>query len=117
MSKRSDKELIDDMLNALSRMEAYCAEMDYASFLEDNKTQDAVIRNVEILGEAAKLVSEDLRQAYQEIPWRSIAGTRDRLIHHYFGVNWEIVWNIVKNDSPILIDKLNQVRFNQKRNC
>ncbi|HID86151.1 MAG TPA: DUF86 domain-containing protein [Anaerolineae bacterium] len=57
------------------------------AFLEDTKTQDAVIRNLEIIGEATKNLAKDLRERYSDIPWKSMAGVRDRLIHHYFGVN------------------------------
>lgn len=69
--------------------------MTYEFFLEDTKTQDAVIRNLEIIGEASKNVSPELRDANPDIPWSNMARLRDRLIHHYFGVNLDIVWAIV----------------------
>ena len=68
-----------------------------AAFLKDRKTQDAVIRNLEIIGEAVKNLPAELTDKYPEIPWKNIAGMRDRLIHHYFGVNLKMVWGVVEN--------------------
>jgi uncharacterized protein with HEPN domain len=69
--------------------------MNYDEFLGDRKTQDAVIRNIEIMGEAVKNLSAAVRAAHGDVPWREMAGVRDRLIHDYFGVNLDIVWQIV----------------------
>lgn len=95
MSRRTDREFLSDILEAVRRIEEYLAGMTFEAFLQDTKTQDAVMRNLEIIGEAAKQVSDDLRDRYQSIPWRSMAGLRDRLIHHYFGVSLDVVWEIV----------------------
>src|SRR5438552_2963419 len=100
MSERTDSELLSDIREALDRITNYVAGMSYEGFLSDKKTQDAVIRNLEILGEAAKKISGQVRSAYPAIPWKSMAGARDRLIHHYFGVNLDIVWNIVATELP-----------------
>ena len=86
---------------------SYTSEMGYDDFVQNYKTQDAVIRNIEILGEAAKLLSDETKEQYADIPWKEIAGTRDKLIHNYFGVNIDIVWSIVENEIPILYQKLN----------
>ena len=83
--------------------------MEYEDFLQDYKTQDAVIRNIEILGEAAKLLSDEAKEKYPNIPWKDIAGTRDKLIHNYFGVNVDIVWDIAKNEIPLLSTELNGI--------
>jgi len=72
--------------------------MDYEAFLADLKTQDAVVRNLEIIGEATKNLSEEIRQQHIGIPWKSMAGVRDRLIHHYFGINLDVVWEIVTTE-------------------
>lgn len=74
-------------------------------FLKDRKTQDAVIRNLEIIGEAVKKLPAELTEKYPDIPWKNIAGMRDRLIHHYFGVNLKMVWGVVKNR----LDELDEV--------
>jgi uncharacterized protein with HEPN domain len=83
--------------------------MTWDNYLRDHKTQDAVVRNLEILGEATKSLSDELRDQYPSIPWRDMSGTRDRLIHHYFGINQEIVWQIVQQDLPELKHQVTQV--------
>ncbi|MGA1839089.1 MAG: DUF86 domain-containing protein [bacterium] len=107
MSKREDSAVIQDIKEAIDRIISYTAKMDYEDFLRDYKTQDAVVRNIEILGEAAKLLSEETKRSYPNIPWKDITGTRDKLIHDYFGVNIDIVWDIAKNEIPFLSSQLN----------
>lgn len=80
--------------------------MTYDSFVADVKTQDAVIRNLEILGEATKNLSDPLRAKHSAIPWKSMAGARDRLIHDYFGVNLDIVWEIATLELPKLAPQI-----------
>ncbi|WP_456420003.1 HepT-like ribonuclease domain-containing protein [Methanocaldococcus infernus] len=80
-----------DILEAINRIKIYTKGMDYEKFLSDIKTQDAVIRNIEIIGEAVKLLSPQIKEKYNNIPWKNIAGMRDKLIHSYFGVNLDIV--------------------------
>ncbi len=110
MSKRSDIDLIEDILFCLSKIKNYVSDLSYESFLEDYKTQDAIIRNIEIIGEANKKISEELKQKYPDIPWKMIAGTRDRLIHGYFGVNIDIVWQIATMDVPKLERQLKKLK-------
>jgi uncharacterized protein with HEPN domain len=100
MSERADQDFLSDIQEAARRIEAYTTSMTYNGFLADIKTQDAVIRNLEIIGEAAKNLSEGLRAKYPDVPWKGMAGVRDRLIHHYFGVNLDIVWQIVTGELP-----------------
>jgi uncharacterized protein with HEPN domain len=76
-----------------------------AAFFADPMIQDAVIRNLEVMGEAVRKVPESTRSAYPEIPWRPIAGTRDRVIHGYFTVDLEIVWEIVETELPSLRER------------
>ena len=106
MSERTDQEFLSDIHEAIQRISAYVAGLDYESFVKDTKTQDAVIRNLEILGEATKNLSEAFRVAHAGVPWKSMAGARDRLIHHYFGVNLDIVWQIVSTDLPQVTEHL-----------
>lgn len=109
MSDRSDSDFVADMLEAVERISAYIASLDYDDFLSDTKTQDAVIRNLEVIGEAAKNVSTGIRQQHSDIPWQSMAGVRDRLIHDYFGVNIDIVWEIATNELPAVGKSLNRI--------
>lgn len=102
MSKREDTAIIQDIKEAIDRIMAYTSNMEYDDFLDDYKTQDAVIRNIEILGEAAKLLSDESKEKYPNVPWKDIAGTRDKLIHDYFGVNIDIIWEIARNEMPSL---------------
>jgi len=106
MSKRKDIDLIRDISESIERIISYTNNIEYKNFESDYKTQDAVIRNIEIMGEAVKLLSEKTKKDNTDIPWRNIAGTRDKLIHDYFGVNIDIVWDIVKEDIPSLLSKI-----------
>jgi uncharacterized protein with HEPN domain len=109
MSKREDFVVLQDIKEAFARILSYTSNMEYHDFLHDYKTQDAVIRNIEILGEAAKLLSDDSKKRYPNIPWKDIAGTRDKLIHDYFGVNIDIVWDIARNEIPDLIAQFKDI--------
>ena len=100
MSDRTDKDFLSDIQEATRRVKVYTTGVTYEAFLTDTRTQDAVIRNLEIIGEATKNLSTELRARYPDVPWKGMAGVRDRLIHHYFGVNLDIVWNIVTAELP-----------------
>jgi len=112
MSKRKDAELLEDIKEAIKRIEIYTQKIEYKKFLKDTKTQDAVVRNLEIIGEAVKNISKELKKKFFQIPWKELAGLRDRLIHKYFGVNYEVVWTIIRDELPeisLKIDKINKV--------
>lgn len=109
MSERGDRDLLSDILEAMRRIRAYTAAMSYKDFLADTRTQDAVIRNLEIAGEATKRLSEGVRQKHPAVPWKGMAGVRDRLIHQYFGVNLDIVWDIVTGELPELAPLIEQI--------
>ena len=109
MSKRRDADLIQDILESIKRINTYTENISFQEFSDDYKSQDAVIRNLEILGEAVKLLSTETKEKYAQIPWKDITGTRDKLIHDYFGVNIDIVWDIIKNELPQLIPVLNKI--------
>jgi uncharacterized protein with HEPN domain len=106
MPKRGDKEFLLDMMEAIRRVELYTEGLSYQDFLRKIETQDALVRNLEIIGEAAKNISKDLRIEYNDIPWKEIAGMRDKVIHFYFGVNWDIVWRATKENLPQLKEKI-----------
>jgi uncharacterized protein with HEPN domain len=90
------------MLDNMQRAEEFIEGFNYNDFIKDEKTSFAVIRCIEIMGEASKHVPEHIRNSYPEIPWKDIAGMRDKLAHFYFGVNLERVWLVVKEDIPII---------------
>ena len=100
MSKRTDRDFLSDIREAIHRITTYVIGMSYETFMADTKTQDTVIRNLEIIGEATKKLSEQLRTEYADVPWKSMAGVRDRLVHHYFGVTLDIVWQIATIELP-----------------
>jgi uncharacterized protein with HEPN domain len=103
MSDARVSDYLNDILEAASRIATYTEAMTFDQFLTDFKTQDAVIRNLEIIGEATKQVPDRVRQIAPHIPWKSIAGMRDKLIHQYFGVNLDIVWNVGRGDLSALV--------------
>jgi len=111
MSRRGDFELICDIKEAVKRIEDYLTSLTFEKFLEDVKTQDAVVRNLEIIGEATKGVSGELTKKYSNIPWKKLSGVRDRLIHHYFGVNLDIIWGIAKEDLPGLFTEIDKIKL------
>ena len=100
---RRDRDFLEDICEALRRIKDYTATLTYEDFMQVAMVQDAVIRNLEILGEAAKRLTPDLKETHAEIPWRSISGMRDRLIHDYFGVNYSVVWTVAEREVPILL--------------
>jgi uncharacterized protein with HEPN domain len=109
MPKRGDREFISDIKEAMERIKKYTTGMSYETFLQDTKTQDAVVRNIEIIGEAAKNLSTNFRKKYMQMDWKKIAGMRDKIIHFYFGVKWDIVWAVIKDKIPTLSEQINSI--------
>jgi uncharacterized protein with HEPN domain len=102
--KREYLDYLQDMLDNAKRALQFIAGMEYKAFEKDEKTVYAVIRAVEIIGEAAKNVPPEVQKKYPNVPWRDISGMRDKLVHRYFGVNMEVVWQTVNEDLPFIID-------------
>lgn len=100
---------LNHILDAISRIEEYTKDINYESFIINNLVQAGVIREMEIIGEATKRLNLEFKEKYQDIPWRRIAGMRDKLIHDYFGVDIDAVWLTVKKDLPILKKKLEEI--------
>lgn len=97
---RDQKLYIHDILKAIDLIESFVQNMDYKEFIEDPKTQSAVIRQFEIIGEAVKKLDKNITSKYPEIEWQAVASMRDLLIHHYFGVDLDIVWESLIHDLP-----------------
>ena len=94
---RDYKQQLDDILQAIAFIREYVKDMDYKTFEADRKTQDAVVRNLEVIGEAARTVPDEVREEAAEIEWHKIIALRNILIHEYFGVNLKIVWDVIQN--------------------
>ena len=109
MSKRGVIEILSDIKEAISRIKKYVTDLNFNQFLKDIKTQDAVVRNFEIIGEAVKLLPDNLKNKSESIPWSKIASIRDRLIHQYFGVNYEIIWAIIEEDLTDFLRKIDDL--------
>jgi len=93
-----------DMLKAARKVVEYATGLDESSFMASSRDQDAILRQLTIVGEAAKRVSEEFRTSHPEVPWRRVAGFRDVVVHDYFKVDIEEVWRIVQGDVPALIE-------------
>ena len=93
----------------MNAAQTFIEGMDFEAFATDDKTASAVVRKLEIIGEATKNVPEDIRQQYPQVPWRNMAGMRDRIIHRYFAVNYAIVWDTVKDHLPPLQSIIGQI--------
>jgi len=99
---RDQRLYLEDILEAIEAIERFVVNDDFKSFYLDDKTSSAVVRKFEVIGEATKKIDSKIRKKYPEIPWKEIAGFRDRLIHDYFGIDYELVWNTIDKDSPDL---------------
>ena len=94
MSKRDPNLLIDDIIESAEKIQSYTSGLSFEQFISDNKTLDAVVRNFEIIGEAANRLPKDYRDKFSEIDWGRLRGFRNRIVHHYFGIDCSIVWKI-----------------------
>ncbi len=109
MHKRDMRLFFQDIVEAIDNISEYVQNMDYDDFSQDKKTIDAIVRNLEIIGEAAKNISNETKAKYPDVNWRAMAGMRDKLIHEYFGVSTVIVWDTIQGDLPVLEGQIEKV--------
>ena len=105
---KDEKVYIEQMLDSITKIEVFTLEMKKENFMKDSKTQSAVIMQLAVIGELVKKVSSKTKES-SNIPWKDIAGFRDRAIHHYFGMDLNVIWDTVVLDVPILKAELNKM--------
>jgi uncharacterized protein with HEPN domain len=112
---RGDDLRFHDILKAIESIQEYAAGLTRVQFVSNKLIQDAVIRNLEIIGEAAGSIDPEIRAEHEEIDWADITGMRHRLIHGYFDVDIELLWEIVRNDIPLLKSQIESIRDGEPR--
>lgn len=113
MSKK-DILYLDDILESLLAIQAYVEKIDYPTFIGDRKTYSATIREFQIIGEAVNNLSDEIKLRYTEVKWQDIKDFRNILIHEYFGVDLELVWNVIQEDLPKLLKIIKEIKENFK---
>jgi uncharacterized protein with HEPN domain len=109
VSGRSYGLYVNDILESINRIENYTADLDYDDFIKNDLVKDAVLRNLEVIGEAAKNIPDEVREVFTDIPWRRIIGLRNIVIHEYFGVDFENIWKIIKENIPEVKPYIEQI--------
>lgn len=110
---RDYRVFLQDVLEAITNVSEFVGPMTLDEFKADKKTLHAVVRNLEVIGEAVKSVPQDVRERYPHVPWQRIAALRDILIHHYFEIDVDIVWDIVRNKLPELKLQLEAIQVTE----
>ena len=114
MSKRPIDLLLNDIRQAIDRIEQYIKNLSFDDFSDDQKSVDAVVRNLEIIGEAANRLPDEFKEKYSEVEWHKVVGLRHRIVHEYFGIDIEIIWQILHKDLPELKQKIIQIISTEK---
>lgn len=113
MSKGADREwrfYLDDMIGFAEKVIAYTDGLDQERFVDSGLNYDATIRNLELIGEAASNIPDEVRQSYPQIPWRMLVATRNKLIHGYLGIDNDTLWSIIQGDVPVLLKELHKLK-------
>ena len=108
--KREWRFYLEDMIEFALKVQSYTVGMSQTGFIENTLTYDATLRNLELIGEAATHIPKEIQSANQDIPWRLIIATRNRLIHAYLGIDDDTIWSIIQDDVPTLLDALQALR-------
>ncbi len=109
MSERGTLEFLEDMADSIYRILEYTKGMSFEKFSKSRVIQDAVVRNFQVLGEATKKLPATFKEKHKEVPWSKVAKFRDKLIHHYSGINYDIVWEIIEVSLPELHKQIKQI--------
>ena len=112
--KRDYSLFLKDILSAIDSIEEFIGGLSYDDLLNDDKTSSAIIRKFEVIGEATKNIPDKFRDKHRDIPWKRMAGMRDRLIHGYFGIDFKLLWNAIKIEIPQLKTKLHEIMKEMK---
>lgn len=110
--KKDSTLFVKHVRDEISKIESFIKNSSKEDFMKDEKLKYAVVRGLEIIGEAVKNIPESVKAKYSKVPWKDIAGMRDKLMHHYFGVDYEKVWKVVEEDLPALkeeMEKINEI--------
>lgn len=115
MRTRDITDYLQDILDAINDVEIFTASITYEQFTKDRKTLNAVVRSIEVIGEASKRLPDTLKAKYSELPWREITGMRDKLIHAYFGIDTETIWQTAKEDIPSMKKSIKKMIEDQQK--
>ena len=109
MSERHPKLLLQDILDSVEKIVSYTQRLTYDEFINDSKTIDAVVRNFEIIGEATNRLPDEIKEVNPEIDWHKIKGLRNRIVHNYFGIDYNIIWTIKEQFLDTLIVRIRSI--------
>jgi uncharacterized protein with HEPN domain len=109
MSKKDWKILVNDILSAIQKIEKYTDKLTYEDFITNDLVKDAAVRNIEIIGEASNRIPDDFKAQHDSIPWNQLRGIRNRIVHDYFGVDHDIIWEIISKELKVLKADLTRI--------
>jgi uncharacterized protein with HEPN domain len=111
---RDYRVFLDDIMEAVGKIFEYTQGFTRDQFLTDRKTVEAVVWNLQIIGEASKNVPEEIRSVYPDLPWRDMTGLRNIIVHQYFEINLDVIWKVIQNDLPNLERQIHRILYEQE---
>lgn len=113
MSKRNAKLYIADITDSIKKIELYTKDLTFEKFVKDDRTVDAVIKNLFVIGEAVKNIPKEIKDEHRDIPWTKIAGMRNRIVHEYFGLSEIILWKTIEDDIPEFKKQIRKIKLDK----